>query len=221
MSSLIEIENMFFGYDRSLLENINLNIKKGDFVGIVGSNGTGKSTLLKIMIGQIKPDSGKVIISKEEKNNIGYIKQMNKEKLIPFPITPLEIVKLNLYKDMGFFKISNKKLDNIVMNALSMVNLEDKYLYDYNKMSGGEQQRVIIAKTLVNNPEILVFDEPTAGIDKESKVILFNILEHLNKHHKITIIMVTHELEFSKKYFNRILEVKEKNVQEYYEDKLC
>ena len=223
MNSLIEIENMSFGYDKILLNNINLNINKGDFLGIIGSNGTGKSTLLKIILGQIKPDKGKVIIenNNNEASNIGYVKQMNKEKVVSFPITPLEIVKLNLFSKMDFFKISNKRLDSTAINALTMVNLEDKIYYNYNNMSGGEQQRVLIAKSLVNNPEILIFDEPTAGIDNESKIILFDILSHLNKFHNITIIIVTHELEFSKKYFSRILELKNGNLHDYKEEKVC
>ena len=216
MENAIEIRNLTFGYEKNILENVNLDIYSGDFLGIVGPNGTGKTTLLKIIIGQIKQNSGTVKIYEEKdgRKSIGYVKQMNMESSVSFPITPLEVVTLNLYNEMGIFKISNKKIEQKALNALSVVNLKDKSLYNYNSMSGGEQQRVLIAKALVNNPKILIFAEPTAGIDQKSKEKLFNLLEHLNKNHHITIIMVTHEMDISKKYFNRIIELNNGKIQE-------
>ncbi|HHX67250.1 MAG: ATP-binding cassette domain-containing protein [Miniphocaeibacter sp.] len=219
MEKSIVLENVNFGYDKKILNNVNLEINKGDFIGIIGANGAGKSTLLKIIIGQLKANSGKVKIleNNSRDKSIGYLKQMNIEVGVSFPITPLEIVTLNLYGQMGFMKISNKKIRSRAFNALSMVDLKDKAYYNYNNMSGGEQQRVLIAKELVKNSKILIFDEPTAGIDKDSKELLFNILEHLNRKHNITIIIVTHELEFSKKYFNRILELRNGVLKDYSE----
>lgn len=220
MEKAIEISNLTFGYEKNILENLNLDIYHGDFLGIVGPNGTGKTTLLKIIIGQIKQSSGTVRIYEEKdgRKSVGYVKQMNMESSVSFPITPLEVVTLNLYNEMGIFKISNKKIEQEALNALSVVNLKDKAFYNYNSMSGGEQQRVLIAKALVNNPKILIFDEPTAGIDQKSKERLFNLLEHLNKHHNITIIMVTHEIGISEKYFNRIIELESGKIREVKED---
>ncbi len=220
MEKAIEIRNLNFGYEKNILENLDLDIYSGDFLGIVGPNGTGKTTLLKIIIGQIKQNSGTVKIYEENngRKSIGYVKQMNMESTVSFPITPLEVVTLNLYNEMGIFKISNKKIEQEALNALSVVDLKDKSSYNYNSMSGGEQQRVLIAKALVNNPKILIFDEPTAGIDHKSKERLFNLLKHLNKHHNITIIMVTHEINMSKKYFNRIIELNDGKIKEVKED---
>ncbi|QQK07972.1 metal ABC transporter ATP-binding protein [Miniphocaeibacter halophilus] len=219
MEKSIVLENLNFGYDKKILNNINLEITRGEFIGIVGPNGAGKSTLLKIIIGQLKPNSGRVKILENngKDKSIGYLKQMNIEVGVSFPITPLEIVMLNLYNQMGLMKVPNKKIKNMALNALSMVNLQEKAYYNYNNMSGGEQQRVLIAKELVKNSNILIFDEPTAGIDQDSKELLFNILDHLNKKHNITIIIVTHELEFSKKYFNRILKLENGELKDYSE----
>ncbi|WP_100065651.1 metal ABC transporter ATP-binding protein [Miniphocaeibacter massiliensis] len=220
LEKVIEIKDLSFGYDKFLINKANLEIYKGDFLGIIGANGSGKSTLLKLILGELKPKSGSVkinniaVCSKSDLREIGYVKQLNMENQIAFPITPLEIVKLNLYDEMKIFKIPRSEHKNKALNALASVRLSDRYNYNFNTMSGGEKQRVLIAKALVNNPDILIFDEPTAGVDYDSKEVLFNILQHLNKNHNITIVVVTHELEFSKKYFNRIIEIENEELNE-------
>lgn len=220
MKKVIEIKGLKFGYDKPLINNVELDVFQGDFLGIVGDNGSGKSTLLKLILGELEASSGYIKINGESiksKSNlaeVGYVKQLNMENQIAFPITPLEIVKLNLYEDMKFFKIPRKKHIKAAENALSSVKLLSKAKYNFNTMSGGEKQRVLIAKALVNNPKMLVFDEPTAGVDYDSKVLLFDILKHLNTNHKITIIVVTHELDFSKKYFNRIAKMENEKLKE-------
>lgn len=217
MNKIIELKDLSFGYKRDLLSNINLDINEGEFVGITGDNGEGKTTLLKLILGQLKPNQGEVVLAKDEdgkKITVGYLEQRLAEKNLSFSITPMEIISLNLYDEMGFFKIPNKKIKGKAENALSMVKMLDKKEYDFNNMSGGEKQRILIAKELVSNPKILIFDEPTAGIDVDSKKILFSILEHLNKMHKITIIVVTHEMDFCRPYFSRVLRVKDKKVVE-------
>ncbi|MDL2311044.1 metal ABC transporter ATP-binding protein [Peptostreptococcaceae bacterium OttesenSCG-928-C18] len=220
MDKIIEINNLNFGYNKSLLKDVSLNVYKGDFIGIIGDNGCGKSTLIKLILGELKANSGDIKIkgepvsSKSGLTEIGYVKQLNMENQIAFPITPLEIVKLNLYENMKLFKFARKSHIKAAQNALSSVRLLNKAHYNFNTMSGGEKQRVLIAKALVNNPEILIFDEPTAGIDSSSKILLFNILKHLNAHHKITVVVVTHELDFSKKYFNRVMKMENKKLIE-------
>ena len=161
----------------------------------------------------------KLIVYKRGKEKInskliGYVPQMNRESTVAFPITPLEVVSLNLYKKNKLLNFISKKDKQRSKYALEMVNLTDKMDYNYNRMSGGEQQRVMIAKALVNNPEVLIFDEPTAGVDKESKDTLFEILDHLNKVHQKTILIVTHELDYMKKHLNRIFEISYKKLDE-------
>ncbi|WP_300410018.1 ATP-binding cassette domain-containing protein [Lagierella sp.] len=214
MENIVELKDLSFGYKKDLLKNVNLKIKSGEFVGITGDNGEGKTTLLKLILGQLKPDSGQVILGENSDKNvsIGYLEQRLAEKNMSFSITPEEIISLNLYDEMGFFKIPSKKINSKVNNALSMVKMCEKKDYDFNNMSGGEKQRILIAKELVDNPQVLIFDEPTAGIDSDSKKILFGILEHLNKFHGITILVVTHEMEFCKPYFSRVLRVKDQRV---------
>ncbi|MDO5017907.1 MAG: ATP-binding cassette domain-containing protein [Lagierella massiliensis] len=218
MNSVIELKDLSFGYKKDLLINLNLKVNRGDFIGITGDNGEGKTTLLKLILGQLKPRKGEVVFGKDLKGNkisVGYLEQRFSEKNLSFSITPEEVITLNLYKEMGFFKVSNKKINSKVDNVLSMVKMKEKKYYDFNNMSGGEKQRVLIAKELIDNPEVLIFDEPTAGIDVESKKILFSILEHLNKKHNITIIVVTHEMQFCQPYFSRVIRVRDKKLEEF------
>ena len=140
------------------------------------------------------------------------VPQINAGNIPGFPITALEIVTLNLYNKMGFFKFSRKSHIELAKRALSQVNMLDFANTPMNKMSGGQQQRIMIAKSLINNPKILIFDEPTTGIDKESKDQLFKILTHLNRIHGITILLVTHELEIMKDNLTKVVEIRDKKV---------
>ncbi|WP_297810493.1 metal ABC transporter ATP-binding protein [uncultured Finegoldia sp.] len=209
MNEVLSVANLDFSYrNEKLLRNINFNINEGDFVGITGANGSGKSTLLKLILGFLKPDKGEInFIGGKKDFTIGYVPQNNHEKSISFPITAYEIVSMNVRAD------GENSSDEKIENALSLVEMNDKKYYDYNKMSGGEQERVMIAKALANEPKILIFDEPTAGLDQESKENLFRLLKHLNSHHKITILVVTHELEFTRDYFNRIFRLESEFVE--------
>lgn len=219
MKSIIHIKNVDFSYNENpLLEKVNMDLYQGDYAALIGPNGSGKSTFLKLMLGELQPDKGEICIKGgTEKINsklIGYVPQMNRESSVAFPLTPLEVVSLNLYKKNRFLNYISKRDNQRCVYALEMVNLKEKMHYNFNRMSGGEQQRVMIAKALVNNPEVLIFDEPTAGVDKISKDTLFEILDHLNKVHDKTILIVTHELDFMKKHLNRVFEISYNKLSE-------
>lgn len=220
----VKIENLKFAYGSNIIfTDLNLNIKEGEFVGLIGANGSGKSTLLKLILGENKPTSGDIFINglnidnKRNYGNIGYVPQMTKKTEIAFPITPEEIVGLNLYSKFGLFNRSKREDKERVEKALRSVNLYDKRKYNFNNMSGGEQQRVMIAKALVNNPNFIIMDEPTSGIDENSKNLLFQILVHLNRSHNITILVVTHELEYVRKFLSRIIIMKNGQLREFKE----
>ena len=220
MESIISIKNVSFSYSGgvNVLENLSFDIYKKDFIAIIGANGSGKSTLLKLILKELNPSDGEIFISStniknfKEWDTIGYVPQINAGNIPGFPITALEIVTLNLYNKMGFFKFSRKSHIELVKRALSQVNMLDFANTPMNKMSGGQQQRIMIAKSLINNPKILIFDEPTTGIDKESKDQLFKILTHLNRIHGITILLVTHELEIMKDNLTKVVEIRDKKV---------
>ena len=220
MESIISIKNVSFSYSGgvNVLENLSFDIYKKDFIAIIGANGGGKSTLLKLILKELNPSDGEIFISStniknfKEWDTIGYVPQINAGNIPGFPITALEIVTLNLYNKMGFFKFSRKSHIELAKRALSQVNMLDFANTPINKMSGGQQQRIMIAKSLINNPKILIFDEPTTGIDKESKDQLFKILTHLNRIHGITILLVTHELEIMKDNLTKVVEIRDKKV---------
>ena len=220
MESIISIKNVSFSYSGgvNVLENLSFDIYKKDFIAIIGANGSGKSTLLKLILKELNPSDGEIFISNtniknfKEWDTIGYVPQINAGNIPGFPITALEIVTLNLYNKMGFFKFSRKSHIELAKRALSQVNMLDFANTPMNKMSGGQQQRIMIAKSLINNSKILIFDEPTTGIDKESKDQLFKILTHLNRIHGITILLVTHELEIMKDNLTKVVEIRDKKV---------
>ena len=220
MESIISIKNVSFSYSGgvNVLENLSFDIYKKDFIAIIGANGSGKSTLLKLILKELNPSDGEIFISNtniknfKEWDTIGYVPQINAGNIPGFPITALEIVTLNLYNKMGFFKFSRKSHIELAKRALSQVNMLDFANMPMNKMSGGQQQRIMIAKSLINNPKILIFDEPTTGTDKESKDQLFKILTHLNRIHGITILLVTHELEIMKDNLTKVVEIRDKKV---------
>jgi zinc transport system ATP-binding protein len=206
----IKIENMSFGYeDGMVLEDVNINIEKGDFVGIIGSNGTGKSTLIKLILGLLPLKSGTIVT---DYDNIGYVPQVGLAVKADFPATVREVVMLNLYKEIGLFKRPNKKHSEITDKILETVGMLDKADKQIGKLSGGQQQRVMIAKALISSPEILVLDEPTAAIDTESEHMLYDLLNNLNKENDLTIVMVTHSIESIEESMNKIYVIKNKMV---------
>lgn len=221
MNKIYEVENLSFSYSNTdVLDEIKFNIYEKDFVGIVGANGSGKSTLLKILVSELKNFTGNVKIFGEDIRSfkswkkIGYVPQVDRDKSVAFPISVREMIMLNLYSDFNVFNHPKKMHKQMVKDVLDMFNLSSFANKNYNELSGGQKQRVMIAKAMVHNPDVLIFDEPTVGIDKSSKEEFFHILEHINKDHGITIIMVTHEMELADQYFTRKLVLKDKKLEE-------
>ncbi|KXO16245.1 ATP-binding cassette domain-containing protein [Peptoniphilus sp. GNH] len=198
----ISIKDLNFGYTEDLvIRECNLEIEKGDLALILGGNGSGKSTLLKLILGELTPKTGKVEILGKEISTyksykaIGYVPQINIVNKIAFPITCLELVTLNLYEDFGLVKIPKKKHYEKARQMLIDMDMEKYINYPVNELSGGLQQRAMISRALINNPEILILDEPTAGVDKDNKEKFLEKINILNKEKKITVVMVTHELK--------------------------
>ena len=207
---VIDIKDLSFGYtDEKVLKEINLEIYEGDFLGILGKNGSGKSTLLKLILGKLKAQTGQIYIYDKEISQmkdfkrIGYIPQINISNKVSFPITCEELVVLNQYRDFGFFKIPRKKNFEKAHEMLAIVGMSDYNKRPFNQLSGGQQQKVMIARSMINDPSILILDEPTVGIDQKSKVDFFELLISLNEKYKTTIIMVTHEMDFVSKYISK------------------
>lgn len=198
----IEIKDLHFSYTTDeVLKGLNLNVKKGDIIAILGENGSGKSTLLKIILGELKAQKGIVRVLdedvKKDKNlkNVGYVPQIQNMSKIAFPITCLELVVLNLYRQFGFIKIPDKKSKKRAVDMLVKMGMQEYINTPFNELSGGFQQRALIARAFINDPKIIILDEPTAGVDKENKVSFINLIKEMNKNREITVVFVTHELD--------------------------
>ena len=198
----VSIKNLNFSYSQTpVLKNCNLNVDIGEFTVILGGNGSGKSTLIKLMLGELKKNSGEIkILGKNIEDyvsfkEIGYVQQINIVNKIAFPITCLELVSLNLYEEFGFIKIPKKNHYQKAKDMLKKMGMENYINTPVNELSGGLAQRAMISKAMINNPKILILDEPTAGVDKYSKEHFFETIDFLSKKFNVTIIMVTHELK--------------------------
>ena len=198
----VSINNLNFSYSQiPVLKDCNLNVDLGEFTVILGGNGSGKSTLIKLMLGELKKNSGEIkILGKNIEDyvsfkDIGYVPQINIVNKIAFPITCLELVSLNLYEEFGLIKIPKKNHYQKATDILKKMGMESYINTPVNELSGGLAQRAMISKAMINNPKILILDEPTAGVDKDSKDHFFETIDFLSKKFNVTIIMVTHELK--------------------------
>jgi len=209
----VELENVSFAYTKeNVLEKVNLQISQGDFASIVGPNAGGKTTLLMLLLGLLKPCTGKVkVLGKSPKKvrlRIGYMPQHIRLDL-HFPITVMEIVLMGrLGKSLGV-RYSKKDI-KAALSALLQVNLVNFKDSLFIELSGGQMQRVLIARALCCNPDILMLDEPTSNIDAENEEALFEILKQLNK--TMTILMVSHDIGFVSQFVKSVICVNRKVV---------
>lgn len=204
--SVIEINNVSFRYDKPMvLKDITLKIEQGEFLGIVGPNGGGKSTLLKLVLGLLNPTSGYVKVMGQHpargRSAIGYVAQYAKfEK--NFPITVLDTVLLGRVSgrpSLWGYSDEDIRLAEKALKETEVENLKDRIL---NTLSGGQLQRVLIARALVGNPKILILDEPTSNVDSRMEEDIFDLLKKLNE--RSTIIVVSHDIGFISGYVNRV-----------------
>ncbi len=219
--SVLEVSDLTFGYqEEMLLDHLSFEVKKGDFAAIIGSNGTGKSTLIKLMLGLLSPSAGEIrLLGRELRkfhdfSQIGYVPQNIGSTAGRFPATAEEIVMTGLYKKIGVFALPKKKHRQEAIAALALVGLDKDKKKLVSEMSGGQKQRVMLARVLVQNPEILLLDEPTAGMDQESIATILTLLEKLNREKKVTVLLVTHDLPAVKSLVNRVFCLSDKNFSE-------
>lgn len=188
--NIIEISKLNFGYQREkVLEDISLVVREGDFLGLIGQNGSGKSTLLKLILGLLKPSKGEVLLfgQKAERfkdwSKIGYVAQQGSFSSNGFPVTVGEVLTMT--------GASAKEIER----SLALSSLGTKKTHLLSELSGGQQQRVFIARALLGNPKLLILDEPTVGVDGGAQAKFYELLRRLNQEKKLTIILVSHELD--------------------------
>ena len=194
-SPVIEIKNLQFTYNRQIvLQNINLSIDQGDFVAMIGPNGGGKTTLLKIMLGLLNPAAGSISIlnrpAGKASHHIGYVPQdvpVNQN----FPITVLDVVLMGKSGPENRWHRNRTRDSREALETLEKMGMSDYRDRKIGELSGGQRQRVFIARALVASPRLLLLDEPTANVDTAGQVELYSLLKELNK--DMTILIVSHE----------------------------
>jgi zinc transport system ATP-binding protein len=199
------VNNLFFGYDKdqTILENISLNVKKNDFLAIIGPNGGGKSTFLKLILGLLKPKSGTISVN-IDKSFLGYVPQ-NTNLNINFPITALEVVLMgHIGSKKTLFGYSKEEVA-CAMNSLKQVSMEAYADVKIGNLSGGQRQRVFIARALCANPKIILLDEPTASIDVQGQQEVYDLLKQLSL--SISIVVVSHDISVLLNYAKNVAHI--------------
>jgi len=190
-----------------VLEDINLELLEGDFLGLIGPNGGGKSTLLKAMLGLIKPDRGSITIFGKKpaaaRSRMGYVPQKTVFDQ-SFPVKVLDVVLMGRYSRTGLLHRYGLQDRKAALEALQAVGMEERAEREIGALSGGEQQRVFVARSLVSDPELLLLDEPTAGVDSAQQTDFYDLLCHLNRDMGIAIVLVSHDVTAISTYVSKI-----------------
>jgi zinc transport system ATP-binding protein len=204
--------------EHAVLENINLELQAGDFLGLIGPNGGGKSTLLKAMLGLIKPDRGSIALfglpPAAARSRVGYVPQKTVFDQ-SFPVKALDVVLMGRYSRTGLLHRYGSQDRQAALWALKAVGMDDRAEREIGALSGGEQQRVFVARSLVSDPKLLLLDEPTAGVDSAQQKEFYDLLCHLNRDLHIAIVLVSHDVTAISKYVNKIACL---NQRLYYHD---
>jgi len=188
---IIKFSDVTIGYGRDIIvAGINLSVYENDFIGIVGPNGAGKTTLLKSLLGNVKLIGGSIT---KDSLRFGYVPQRDTiQPLLPYSV--FEVVMMGRYSLSGVFKRISSTDKKIVEESLSYVGISDLKNKNYNSLSGGQRQRTLIARALAVEPNVLILDEPTNGMDTPSHYSLLNLISHLHTEKNLTIFMVSHLL---------------------------
>ena len=202
----VEIKNMSFAYqNRNVLKDVNLTVPRGDFATLVGPNGGGKPTLLKLLLGLLTPSSGTIRIFDttpvKSRTKIGYMPQYSHLDM-QFPVTVMDVALMGRLGKGGWDRYSSRDTACAAM-ALEEVKMDTFKNSHFNALSGGQKQRVLIARALCSEPELLLLDEPTSNIDQESEQDLFKILSRLNQ--RMTILLVSHDLGFTSQVVKSVI----------------
>lgn len=219
---IFECKDVKLGYENKVVaKNLNFKIDQGDYLCVVGENGTGKSTLIKTLLGLIKPLNGEVIANVQGKNHkgVGYLPQQTQAQK-DFPASVWEVVLSGVLNNDHRCPFYNKKDKAEAEKNMEKLNILDLKKRCYRELSGGQQQRVLLARALCATDSVLILDEPVTGLDPAASMELYETIKDLNKKENVTIIMVSHDIKNALNYATHILHLEQEKdffgtVEEY------
>lgn len=219
---IFECKDVTLGYENKVVaKNLNFKIDQGDYLCVVGENGTGKSTLIKTLLGLIKPLNGEVIANVQGKNHkgVGYLPQQTQAQK-DFPASVWEVVLSGVLNNDHRCPFYNKKDKAEAEKNMEKLNILDLKKRCYRELSGGQQQRVLLARALCATDGVLILDEPVTGLDPAASMELYETIKDLNKKENVTIIMVSHDIKNALNYATHILHLEQEKdffgtVEEY------
>jgi zinc transport system ATP-binding protein len=212
---LIVLRGVCFSYEgkKTVLEDVSLDIKESEIVGIAGPNGAGKTTLLKLIVGLLKPNSGRIeIVKNDGKGNqlISYLPQNSQRVDRIFPATVREVVSMGLYGKVGILGRLGKEDKIDIENAIKNVGLEKIADSQITSISGGQLQRTLIARSLVSKPSLLILDEPTAAVDLAGEEEFYMLIKHLNQAYGVAVLLVSHDVYSLLDHTSRLIFINKK-----------
>lgn len=192
MKEILELKDISAGYEQTtVLQEVNMTIREKDFIGIIGPNGGGKTTLLKVILGLIKPFSGKIVYHTSKQSLFGYLPQNSKFDA-RFPISVKEVVMSGLMSEKGVFR-SYTKADRVkVEEILEKYGMGEYKNRPIGELSGGQMQRVFLCRAIISSPKVLILDEPSTYVDSNFEIEFYSLLKELNE--RMSIVMVSHDL---------------------------
>ncbi|MGC5326822.1 metal ABC transporter ATP-binding protein [Brevibacillus sp. SYSU BS000544] len=211
-NDIVRLSNVTFQYEngKKVLEDIQFSLEKGDFLGIVGPNGSGKSTLMKLILGLLQPTQGRIELFGQPMDKfrdwvkIGYVAQQVAHGAGGFPATVEEVVASGLVGRVGLFRRLKASHYQKVRDVVERVGLLPKLYERIGNLSGGQLQRVFIARALVSDPELLILDEPTVGVDQESIEQFYELLRTLKEDTRMTMMIVSHDVSVMTQWVNKV-----------------
>ena len=203
----LESRGLWFAYDDDfVLEDISVVVEKGDFVAVVGPNGGGKTTLVKLITGHLQPTRGTLTVLGEAPakagSRIGYVPQFSTMDA-SFPITVLEVVLQGLFRKTLIGPVWKKDAVEEGFRSLAQLGITELARKRFGELSGGQKQRVLLARALISSPELLILDEPTSSVDIAVEEDIYELLKEMNR--VMTILLVTHDITFVSSYVNKVM----------------
>ncbi len=207
MNDIISLKQISFSYGHQrVLEDVSFDVAEGDFLGMIGPNGGGKTTLLRLILGLIKPESGTISVlgksPRHVRESIGYVSQYT-EVDRRFPLTVYDVVAMGVFHTRSVFPRFTNKQHEQIAHVIADVQIEHLADKKFGELSGGERQRCLIARALASHARILLLDEPTSSVDSSVEHDIYELLKKLND--TMTIVLVSHDLGFITAYVNKVV----------------